>query len=283
MRTLPRLRQRLGLVAVTPLLLASVAACGSDTADKTASDTSTSTSASASASSDSGSSDSAAPEAGDTVEPDTFVSMIKSGVENMTTAHVTMDMGGGQAALQADGDIDYAQSPPLMAMTMDMGAGQGNALKMEVRMVDGILYMNMGQLSQNKFVKVDPQDPNGPLANMGDLQDSFDPTKAFDSFSQGVKQVTFKGEEDVDGETLEHYVMTLDTSKIAKMGAASAQAGMPKQLDYDVWLDSDHRMRKAVIDLGQKVGTMTMAMDDFGKDVSIKEPPADQITSMPGS
>jgi hypothetical protein len=152
---------------------------------------------------------------------------------------------------------------------------------MEVRIVDGVIYMNMGAMSQGKFVKIDPDDAGGPMGDLDGMTDSMDPMKSFEDLAAAFQKVTFVGEEDVDGESLDHYELTLDTKKLKTLirGDAGA-AGMPKKLTYDLWLDDEDRIRQGEMTMGS-LGSVSMVMSDFDEPVEIVAPPADQVIEMP--
>jgi hypothetical protein len=184
-----------------------------------------------------------------------------------------------------EGQVDYTADPPEMAITMSMPMlGED---PMDMRIVDGFAYMNMGALTDNKFVKSALDDPNGALGDMTDLSDSMDPAKSLENFSAGFDKVVYVGQESVDGVDAGHYQLTVDTTKIgsalSELGAAGADPsslGLPETLTYDVWLDSDSRMTKSVIELGD-LGSMEMTASNWGEPVDIQAPSADQITDMP--
>jgi hypothetical protein len=255
--------------AVLPLALASLSACGSDDSDK-AGDTSSSSS-----SSSSGGSTADTPSAGETVDPADFVDRFQNGFENTTTAHETMTMSmGSRGSMTGEGDIDYRDGSPAMDMTMSIDQAGGDV---QVILVDNVFYMKAPGMGGDKYLKMDLDDPNSPLGSLGS---QLDPQEALKSFGEGVKTVTYVGED--GGE--DQYTVTVDTAKmldsLGEDAAGAAGAGMPDEISYVVWLDGEDRVTKMTIDLG-KTGTMEMELSDFGKDVSIEAPPADQVAEMP--
>lgn len=258
--------------AALPLALTSLSACGSND-DAKAQDP-----ASSSSSDPSSSSSADTPSAGDSVAPADFVDRFESGFAKTTTAHETLKMSmGSNGSLTGEGDVDYSTDTPAMKMTMNMDMTGGNG-SIEMRLVDGVMYMTIPGMADGKFVKFDLNDPNSPF---GSLATQLDPQEAFKSLEQGIKSVTYVGAED----GLDHYRVTVDPKKmLAQMGqsgGAASAAGMPATLTYDAWLDSEDRVNKMEVDLG-KTGTMDMTLSDFGEDVSVEAPPSSQVTEMPG-
>ena len=262
------------LAALSVLALGGLSACGDDSAgDDTATDTSSQVAAPA---------DDLAE--GDEVDPAEFVRTVTDGLEASTTAHVTMTMSlGASGEMTSEGDLDYTTTPPDVAMTMSSPVGGGD---MDVRMVDGIMYVSMGQLTEGKFIKIDPDDPKSPLAGMGmdGMIDQIDPGQALAKMQDGISKVTFLGEED----GLDHYELTIDMQQMLdEMGGdlpPAAESQMPDSLTYDLWLDDEGRFTKLSMDelpMGGSSGSMEMTVSGWGEDVDIEAPAADEITEMP--
>ena len=265
MRTSNLRRLALGAAAL-PIALAGLTACGSDSEPDSASDSNSSADSSA---------EGAGAESGEEIDPADFVADYKDAFSKETTAHMTMETGG-QASFSAEGDIDYSSTPPSMAMTMS-GPMTGQGL--DLRLVDGSFYMSIPGGGGDKFYSFDLDDPSNPLGK--DFTKQLDPATAFDQFEDAITSVTFVGEEDVDGDEMKHYSLVVDGAKVAGSVATDAPEGvLPDELKYDVWLDGEGLFRKMESDLGE-AGTLTMNVDDWGKDVSIEAPPADQVTTMP--
>lgn len=260
MRRTP-LSRKLLVAATVPVLALGVTACGDQTTDEAAS------------------ADEAAadlPAEGEEVDVDDFVADMKEGVQSATTAKTSMTMSFGGSSMEAKGDLDYTAEPPSMAMTM---TSQGASMdEMELRMLDGIMYMNMGQMSQDKFVRFDLSDKASLPPGMAGLEEQMDPLAAFDEFGPALKSVTFEGTEDVDGEDLNHFTLQVDTSKIASLKSVPASAGMPPEVEYDVWFDGEYLMRQMEVSMDMSTPVDIEAkMYDWGEPVQIEAPPKDEV------
>ncbi|GAA2144056.1 hypothetical protein GCM10009844_17180 [Nocardioides koreensis] len=257
----PAVVRRVVAAAVLPLALTSLSACGSDEGAEAEDSSSSSTGGSAAADT---------PEAGSTVAPADFADLYRESFDNTTTAHMNMKLAMMGQQITGAGDVDYSQDSPAVAMTMDGAAFGGQSL--EVRMLDNVMYLDMGSMTQGKFVKMDLDSPDSPL---GSLADSMDPSRSMDALESALEKVTYVGA-DGDGD---HYEATVDTAAMMKgMGQdVPASAQLPKTLSYDAWFDSEGRFSRMVMDMGS-AGTTEMKLSDFGADVSIEAPPADQIT-----
>ena len=267
MRRSLTLRRSLAALAL-PLLLGGLAACGSD--DEGADPA-------ASSSSSTESEESTDAEAGEEIDEAAFVEDMKSGIEASTTAMMTMHMDMGGQVIHADGAVDYTTTPPQMAMTMETPAMPG--VSIEMRLVDGVLYMNLGERTKDKFISFDLSDAANLMPGMEQLTTTMDPLAAFESLEDAVQSVVFVGDEDVDGEQLGHYEVELDTSKIKQFNELPTQAQLPKTVTYDLWLDDENRMRKMTMEMtmGGSPAETEVEFADWDEPVDIAAPPASEV------
>jgi LppX_LprAFG lipoprotein len=254
--------RRAAAALVLPVALTAMSACGSDEP--------------------AGSSKAADPgvEEGEEIEAGEFIDTMSESLENATTAHVTLE-GDGQLAMTMEGDVDYDSDPPSSSLTMknEMLGDQ----EMSVVMVDGVMYMQMGELSGGKYFKMDLSGEDNSILGQ-DMSQQLDPSKALRTMEKSIKTVTYVGEEKVDGEDLDRYTVIIDSAAMVgeALGEdAPPESGLAEEIAYDIWFDDDGRFARTTMDMGETAGTMTMTMSDWGKDVDIEAPPADQVTDMP--
>jgi len=255
------------VAAALPLALGSLAACGNNNSSATADDPGAAPSSGA-----------AAPSGSRNVDPAEFLDTMKAAAKQITTAHFTMTMDLSGQTVDADGALDMTGDKPAMLLTMNL-AGTG---KTEMRLVDGVMYVQDPTGSSGKFLKMDLSDPHSPMAGMGDALTNYDPQSMIDQMSpDAFSKVTDLGQESVDGQTLEHYRVVLDTSAATKMlGNLPSSASMPKSLGYDMWLDGQNRMAKFTMTM-KKVARVTASYSDYGADVEITAPDPSDVTEMP--
>lgn len=265
-------RRTLAAAAATAALLA-LAGCGGDDSGDSAADkaAASSTASPTQESEESGDVDAGA---GETISGEQFADLLRTALDQATTAHMSMDLGG---AGTAEGDADYTTTPPDLAMRMSMAELGG---EVEVRIVDGTMYLQ-GETFGDKWVSVDLDDPNNPLGSLGG---QLDPTKQLEAFGAAVTEATHTGADEVDGETLEHYTATVDTEKLLQQlpDEAAGQPGLPDTMQQEWWFDDEGRIRKFSSDFGG-TGTIDLSLSDWGADVSIEAPPSDEVTTMPGA
>ncbi len=204
-----------------------------------------------------------------------LLAAMKAAVADKQSAHMTMTVNSGGQALDAEGDVSYAGKSTAMRLVMKAPQLGGT---MEIRLVDGFMYMSVPPLTpQGKFMKLDTNDPNSPFGDLGDVTES-DPLATFDAFDAGLQEAKYLGEEELDGETVHHYVLTVDAKKAAKAQGQPVPKGT-ENVTYDLWIDDDDLMRQ--IEFTENGGGLTMRMDDWGKPVTVKAPPASAIVDAP--
>lgn len=184
------------------------------------------------------------------------------------TAGVTETMSG--SVRYADG----AQDAIMRGEVPDLGT-------LEVRMVDGTVYMAMGELTQGKFLQIDPDDPSNPLGgSVGSLEQEFDPTGTLSGLDEAIVSVEKSGEpEEVGGALAQAYTVVVESSVLpADMTESLAALGqtLPPELTYTYWVDADDLMRRVTAEVAGATNDTTFS--GWGDPVEITAPPADQIT-----
>lgn len=259
-------RTRLASVVGAGALVLALGACSDDSGDAGSPTSAASTSAQATV-----------PEVaeGEEVDIAEFVAMMKSpGEEKLSSYTMTMNMKTGGEDLTMEGAVDVSGEDPALDLDMTVpGAG-----KMQMRMVDGRLFMAMpGITPEGKFMEIPPEQ----LGDTASALEQVDVTSQMDSWEQAARKVVYVGEEDVDGTTMRHYSVTVDSAAamdaagVTGDDAAAASAAMGDDFVYEVWLDDDNLMRKLAFDME---GTVTeMFADNWGEPQDIQAPPAEDI------
>ncbi len=212
----------------------------------------------------------ASKEAGQPLSAQEFTDVLETALDKATTAHVSVDLA---AIGSGEGEADYTVSPPELAMRLAMPALGGG--EVEVRLVDGTLYLKSAALG-DKWVSSSLD--GGPLGALGG---QLDLTKLFETFAGAVTSATDQGADDVDGESLDHYMTEVDAKKLLDSvpGASAAGTQLPDSLTLDWWFDSDGLIRRFSGDFGG--ATVAVTLSDWGGDVVIEAPPSAEVTTMP--
>lgn len=195
------------------------------------------------------------------------------------TSHVTMTMKMAGQSVTAEGDMRTGKEVKDSAVAMKMNMGGQGAL--EMRVVDGIMYMNMGPMSGNQFMKVDLNDTSSPLTQQyGNIFEQFDSASQLKAYEKSLKSLTEKGDGGtIDGVNTTEWVLVLDPAKIAETTGVDATA-LPKDMSLTMFIGEDNLPRK-VLSVMNAAGAnveMEMLYTKWGEPVDISAPPKDQIS-----
>ena len=190
----------------------------------------------------------------------------------------TVSESGGQSQTM-EGQARFADDG------MEMKASSTGAQPMELILLDKMMYLKSPDLGTgDKWLKVDLSDPNSLFGMIGKATDPEVMFKAMEA----PKKLELVGTEEVDGVETNHYRITLDPAKyLAAMEFPAAMADMmPKELVTEMWVDGDDLPRKfsQTLEVPSAAGgkptstTSEGTYSDFGTDVEIEAPPADEVT-----
>lgn len=212
-------------------------------------------------------------------------------------------------SMSGEGVFDYAGQAGRMTFKL-MGDEIPDAFSgYDMIFTAGVVYMKFpDEFSQylpglKPWIKMDLDE----LAKQSELNlpgfNSFtnqDPTSAL-AFMRGAKNVKAEGKESIRGEITTHYSMTIDMKQATAEFPEDSRAALQdlidktglKEIPMDAWIDGDGRVRRMrfAMDLSKigevaggieagQAGVMTIGMDlfDFGTEVDVSAPPADQTS-----
>jgi len=200
---------------------------------------------------------------------------------------ISVRVQGRDMTIPLEGAIDFAHDATRFSMSLEgLGLpGLGDAA-LEARVVDGHLYLNMGEfagafLGGRSWAEV-------PLDAMGGA--STDPTGFLDSL-RGLTTVERVGTDTIRGVEATHYHGAIslsdaidraptDRREQLRRALGSADATLP----VDLWVDGDERPVRFDATFAASGTTAHVRLDlfDYGADVTVTAPPADEVTSIDG-
>ncbi len=185
--------------------------------------------------------------------------------------HVALAMDGAGQTMSMEGDSRTDAKDPAVKLTMS-----ASGLDIDMVIIDKKIYIKgiPGQGDAKTWAVFDESSAIGKqfAGSAGQL----DPATMYDDFDKAVTDVKDLGPETVEGEQLEKYELTLDTTKMAGMATVpETGAKLPASLTYTAWLDADNHLRRIVFDVSGVKATMKMSR--YGEAVDISAPPAAQV------
>jgi hypothetical protein len=214
--------------------------------------------------------------------------------------------GAEPVEIEATGVADGDRASMSMTMPPVQGVDLG---EIEVRMLGTVMYMRMAFLEEagpdvKPWVEIDlrtaGKEAGVDIGALLELSKQSDPTQALD-FLRAAGEVEEVGQAEVRGVPTTHYRGTIDFEKYADeleqkdgVGPAAARALREvvrqtgqKTVPMELWVDGDSLVRRmkweqAVPGTGGQpttTATSTMELFDFGADVEVERPPADETMS----
>ncbi len=206
----------------------------------------------------------------------------------------TMEVAGQSIDMSGTGAFDAAKQRGQMSYSMNLN---GVDVNMEMVFAYPVIYMELppesGQLpAGKKWIKMDLEKLGQEAGlNLDQMMGAgqTDPSQGLD-FLRGVTGVQAVGEEEVRGVSTTHYKGVVDLATLGKehpemqssIDQLVQQSGISR-VPVEVWIDDDGFVRRMTQTLeGSGSGlpmnmTMTTDLYDFGTDVSVEEPPADEV------
>lgn len=208
----------------------------------------------------------------------TFHERLTTAQADAGSAHVEMTMGVRGQAITASGDIEAGKTAADSSLAMVMDIGSMGSLDM--RLVDEVIYMNFGTMTQNKFVKLDLTDASNPIAKQyGQIVEQMDPSRQMELLGEAVKSFEKHGEpEQIDGVEAQPYVVVLDAAKLPGLeGLTGSQAAqVPDEITYTVFIGPDDLLRRMTFDAAGV--DMTMDYSKWGEPVDIEAPNPSEVS-----
>ncbi len=250
---------------------------------------------------------------GDEVSPVQLISSAPAKTVEEKTSRMAIDVSSTGAVpirFSGEGAFDYEAHRGRVAMdvsSLGLPAGAGGGMA-DVLMAGDVIYMKLpvdpAELGGRPWLKLDvdtaAQQSGLDLEGLRKQFQNNDPTTALNALRGVSNDVKAVGTEEIRGTETTHYTATVDLNKAAQQSppeARSAVEQLGRQLGtttfpVEVWIDGDGRLRRQRFSMdlskvmapgarpGGLTGVMTTTVElfDFGTEVDVKEPPADQVT-----
>lgn len=220
----------------------------------------------------------AAPTGGELTQ-DNFVERLSAAQLEAGSAHLEMTTSTGAQEVSMSGDVQIAEKVADAAsqLTMDLGA-----MTMDLRLVEGIMYLKMGEMTGGKYARIDLTDPDSPLAQQyGSMADQADPAAQLRTFRSALTEFDHQGDGGrIDGVETTKVVLTLDTARVLKEQGQQLPGSVPQELRYTLFIGPDDLMRQMTMDLAGTESTITWSR--WGEPVEVEAPAKDEIGDLEG-
>ena len=212
---------------------------------------------------------------GDELTRDNFAAEIGEAMQAAGSVHSVMTSPEG-VGLTGEGDQQIGESRADSAMSFKY---YEDGHTTELRVVDQVLYLNLGEVTENKFATAELSNLSDPrLKPFQDLVDQTNLTQQFDDFGDAITALEKTDESDrIDGVDAQAYRVTVDSKRLAKANGQDP-GSMPDSFTYTFFVDDDHLVRR--MSLAVAGAGITINLTDWGEQVTIVKPPSSQITDV---
>ncbi|MFJ9765219.1 LppX_LprAFG lipoprotein [Streptomyces erythrochromogenes] len=226
------------------------------------------------------------------VTPAAYLEKTKKKSEEITSLRYSI---AGEAAGQKITGEAAMRIKPTVAMSMTMDSPEKPGEKVDIRLIDGAMYMG----AEGKWLKFDlkalaPEQAK-QLDSLGSSQQGQNPADTADSLST-AKDLKTVGEETVDGQKTTHLSGTVSVDELRARSAASTPEAKERQekniaaleaqgiktLTMDLWIDENDQAKQVRTRGAGTSGPMdiTIKFLDVNKPVEVTAPPAEQVMDL---
>ncbi|KIP51642.1 hypothetical protein [Leucobacter komagatae] len=212
---------------------------------------------------------------------DNFVERMSAAQLKAGSVHVKMNLGD---AIEGDieADMVISDDPQKVQMQMTMNTG---GMDSDIRVVDGKMFMNMGQVTGGKFMDMSAMPGGG--GDVGAILNQVNPGAQLDGFREALTdfQVDPKGPE-IDGVKTTQLTLTIDTKKMFEaqpqegVDADALVEALGDTITYDMFVGPDDLPRRIVTPDIAGLGAATQDYSAWGTPVTVTAPGADEIADM---
>lgn len=194
--------------------------------------------------------------------PENFGSLVGAAMLKSGSTHAVLTAEVGKQTLRAEGDFVLRQAGNLVDATVDFGVDKSD--KAKVRLIDAVLYLNLGAASGDKFVGV-PFPPGkkyeiaAPYVRILGELDPVAKIKLFaaapGSVTQSLDPVT------IDGIVARSFVLTVGSGK--------------QESTLTAYVGPDNLPRRVTSQSGG--GKVTIDYSKWGGEVDVVAPPSNEL------
>jgi len=233
-----------------------------------------------------------------------LASASKQGTEKSKSAKFTMEGSAAGQTISATGAMAFDGANTKFSMT-STAAGETT----EMRMVDKVMYIKLPADQQKQMgtdkswakISADGTDPVSQAMGsaLSQSAEQSDPSKILDQVSKAGRIIS-SDQTQLNGEQVNHYKVELDIAKALDQFTGQIPASAREQVNEklkgkdlkipaELWLNKDNLPVQVTMDQGpmmQALGApagdakFTMKYSDWGTQVDVTAPPADQVVDL---
>ncbi|OUZ10545.1 hypothetical protein BHE97_07250 [Aeromicrobium sp. PE09-221] len=207
-----------------------------------------------------------------------FVQEVKAALVEAGTVELTWTNSIGDQEIAVEGRMVIAEDAGdrAAALTMDLpGPGGPGASQLDLRLVDEVVYVNLGQATDDDFYRVEV---NGDSAQDAEdfiaMLDQADPVHQLEILRDAVTGFSEDGDGgEIDGVSTTRYVLTVDSMAMREAQGLDPEGTieLPRNVDYVFSIGPDLLPRRMEVEI-PSAGASTMEWRRWGQDAVIETP-----------
>jgi hypothetical protein len=190
------------------------------------------------------------------------------------SSRVELRLVGAKEAFGGSGAIDYARNRGHLVIIDESDGSLIPGGQMEGRFLGKTTYFSWTFFDERHWVKQTDDAPSGTdllIPGLGGPS----PDRLLGLLIKSSKEIEGLGNEEIRGVPTKHYRAHVDPKKLGDDAYPSRS-----ELLVDAWVDGDQLVRRLrVPEEGEDGGATVIDFFDFGVEVDVEAPPADQVVS----
>lgn len=195
-------------------------------------------------------------------DAETLMPAMEAAVPADATVQMALEMAGAGQEIAMDAAVAYTAGGAEIDMTFD-GPGQDFALIV----VENRVFIS-DSAGGGTYKEVHASDRG--FAGLRSQADSMDIASEFAAWKAGLEKVEQRGEDEIDGERVCHYSLTVNTADAAEAQGEPLPQGMPQTVTYELYLTANDLMRRATFEMGEIDGELNAT--NWNEPVDIQAP-----------
>lgn len=175
-------------------------------------------------------------------DSETLMPAMEAALPADTTVQMAMEMAGAGQEIVIDGAIAYKPDGVEMEMTF-----QSPDEEFALIVVDDRVFLSHSA-SGGPYEEFDASDP--AFTGLRSQAESMDIASEFAAWNAGLENAERVGEDEIDGERVCHYSLTVNTADAAEAKGDPLPQGMPETITYDLYLTANDLMRRVTFAMG---------------------------------
>ncbi|TSD58687.1 hypothetical protein [Aeromicrobium piscarium] len=211
-----------------------------------------------------------------------FIEEISAAQVEARTVHVvtTTTIGGQELSMEGQAVISEDAKTDAATLSMDLAALGGSS--MDLRMVDQVLYVNMGQATQDEFYRID-LGGDSDVDEFSDMLEQVNPSAQLKMIGESMTDFSVEGDGgEIDGVPTTRYVLMIDPVAMYEAQGLDPETmvDLPDAVEYVVHVGADLLPRRMEAEI-PGTGSSAVEWSRWGEEIAIEVPDDDQVTDEP--